>query len=115
MYGSSVGGGELNCSLLTPLAMVRHGAGRQTRSGRFAVVVPQDAAESLATLDLTGDTADFLARIEQSVDEALVIALSVIMGQERNRSGLDRLLSEEDQAVQALILKGAHEALDVGR
>ncbi len=79
------------------------------------VVVPQHAAESLAALDLTGDAAHFLARIDQSVVEALVIALSVIMGQERNRSGLDRLLSEEDQAMQALILKGAHETLDVGR
>jgi hypothetical protein len=45
----------------------------------------------------------------------MVIALCVIMGQERNRSGLQRLLSEEDQAVQALILKGAHETLDMGR
>jgi len=50
----------------------------QTWSGRFAVVVSQDAAESLATLDLTGDTANFLARIDQSVVEALVIALCVI-------------------------------------
>jgi len=67
--------------------MVRHGAGRQTRSGRFALVVPQDAAESLTTLDLTGGEANFLARIDQSVVEALVIALCVIMDQERNRSG----------------------------
>ena len=79
------------------------------------MVVPQDAAESLAALDVTTDAADFLARIDQSVVEALVIALCVIMGQERNRSGLQRLLSEEDQAMQALILKGAHKTLDVGR
>jgi hypothetical protein len=67
------------------------------------VVGPQDAAESLATLDLTGGEADFLARIDQSVIEALVIALCVIMGRERNRSGLQRLLSEEYQAMEALV------------
>jgi hypothetical protein len=43
------------------------------------VVVPQDAAEPLAALNLTGGEADILARIDQSVVEALVIALSVIM------------------------------------
>ena len=47
----------------------------QTWSGRFAVVVSQDAAESLAALDVTTDAADLLARIDQSVVEALVIAL----------------------------------------
>ena len=51
------------------------------------MVVPQDAAESLAALNLTSDAADFLARIDQSVVEALVIALCVIMDQERNRRG----------------------------
>ena len=115
MYGSWIGDGEANCSLQTPLAIVQHDAQRQTRSGGFSVVVSQDAAESLAALDVTTDATDFLGRIDQSVVEALVIALCVIMGQERNRSGVDRFLSEEYQAMQALILKGAHEALDVGR
>ena len=66
---------------------VQHKTPRQTRSGRLAVVVPLDAAESLSARDLTGDVADFLARIDQSVVEALVVALCVIIGQERNRSG----------------------------
>ena len=48
MFGSWVGDGEANCSLQTPPAIVQHGARRQTRSGRFAVVVPQDAVEDLA-------------------------------------------------------------------
>ena len=95
MYGSWIGDGEVNYSLPTPLAIVQHDAQRQTRSGRFAVVVPQDAADSLAALDLTGVAADFLARIDQSVVEALVIALCVIMacGQntQLNRNRLKRL------------------------
>ena len=54
MYGSWVGDGEANRSLQTTPAIVQHIGWRQTRSGRFAVVVSQDAAESLAALDLTG-------------------------------------------------------------
>jgi len=46
------------------------GVNKQSRSGGFSVVVPQDAAESLAALDLTIDAADFLARIDRSVVEA---------------------------------------------
>ena len=85
-YSSWVGDGKANCSLLAPLPSGSTPAGVtwQITSGRFALVVPQDAAESLATLDLTGDTADFRAPIDQSVVEALVIALCVIMRQERN-------------------------------
>jgi hypothetical protein len=67
------------------------------------VVVPQDAAKSLAALNLTGDAADFLARIDQSVFEALVIALCVIMGHEGDHGGMQRLLSEEYQAMEALV------------
>ena len=75
----------------------------QTRSGRVAVVVPQDAAESLAALDLTGGVADFLARINQSVVEGLMIALCVIMDQERDHGSMQRPLREKDQAVEALV------------
>jgi len=113
--GSVTGKRIAACRHLLRSCSTAAGVTWQTRSGRFAVIVPQDAAESLAALDLTGDAADFLARIDQSVVDALVIALSVIMGEERNHGGLQRLLSEEDQAMQALILKGAHETLDVGR
>ena len=51
MYGSWVADGE---AYQTPPAIMQHIGWRQTRSGRFAVVVSQDAAESLAALDLTG-------------------------------------------------------------
>jgi len=94
--GSSFGDGEVNCSLRTPLVTVQHKTPRQTRSGRLAVVVPQDAAESLAALDLTGGEADFFARIDQSFVEALVTALWVIVGQERNHGGLQRSPAEKD-------------------
>ena len=60
------------------------------------MVVPQDAAESLAARDLTGGAADFLARIDKSVVEGLVIALYVIMGQESDHGGTQRSLPEKD-------------------
>ena len=41
---------------------MQHEPPRHTRAGRFAVVVPQDAAESIATLDMTRGAANFLAR-----------------------------------------------------
>jgi hypothetical protein len=52
----------------------------QIRSSRFAIVVPQDATESLAARYLTGCASDFLTRIDQTVAKRLVIALCVIMG-----------------------------------
>ena len=63
------------------------------------MVVPQDAAESLSALDLTGGAAEFPARIDQSVVEGLVIALYVIMGQESDHGDTQRSLPEKDQAV----------------
>ena len=77
----------VTCGHLLRSCSTAPGVRCQARSSRFAVVVPQDAAESLAALDLTGDAAHLLVRSDQSVVEALVIALCVIMGQERNRSG----------------------------
>jgi len=59
----------------------------KSSSGRFAVVVSQHAAEPFAARYLTGGGAHFLARLDQSVIEPLVIALRVIMGQETNHGG----------------------------
>ena len=88
-----------------PQEFSRKSSGKSGReSGRFAVVVPQLAAESLAALDLTGGAADLLARIGQSVVEGLVIALYVIMGQESDHGGTQRSLPEKDQALEALVL-----------
>jgi len=55
------------------------GVGCQSRSGRYAVIVSQHAAEPLAARYLTGGGAHFLARLDQSVVEPLVIALCMIM------------------------------------
>jgi len=68
------------------------------------VVVAQDAAESLAALDLTAGAPDFLARIDQSVVDGLAIALYAIMGQESDHGGTQRPLPEKDQAMEALVL-----------
>jgi hypothetical protein len=50
----------------------------ERQSGNLTIVITKHAAESLAALDLTGGEADFFARIDQSVVEALVIAFFVI-------------------------------------
>ena len=60
----------------------------QTRSSGFAVVVSQNATESLAARYLTGCASDFITRIDQSVAERLVIALCVVMSQESDRGGI---------------------------
>ena len=62
--GSWIGDGEVNGSLLIPPAIAQSSTRRQARLGRFARVVPQNAAESLTALDLAGDAAYFLARID---------------------------------------------------
>jgi hypothetical protein len=85
----------------------------QTKSSRFAVVVPQNATESFAACYLTGYASDFLNRIDQSVVKRLVIALCVIMGQKSDNGGIQRFLPEKDHALQALLFDRSHETLDI--
>jgi hypothetical protein len=60
----------------------------QTMSSRFAVVVPQDATESLAARYPTGCTSDFLTWVDQSVVKRLMIALRMIMGQKSDNGSV---------------------------
>jgi hypothetical protein len=53
----------------------------QTKSSCFAVIVPQDATESLAARCFTGCASDFFTGVDQFVVKRLVIALCMIMGQ----------------------------------
>ena len=79
--GSPPGGEDVNGLLYSPHALTRKGPGvkKQCRSGRFAVEVSQHAAESLAADNFTSGTAHFLARLDQSVIEPLMVSLLVIM------------------------------------
>src|ERR1019366_6384747 len=83
-------------------------------SGGGAVVVVQHAAQALAALDLTrvAEMAGLWA--DQLVRQALVIALAVIVGDEILHGCPQRLLPEEDHALQAGLLDAAHKSLRVG-
>ena len=70
-------------------------------SGRGAIVVVQQAAQALAPQDLAFVVEMARFRADESVGQALMIALSVIMGDEILHGAPQRLLAEEDEAVQA--------------
>jgi len=48
-------------------------------SGCVAVVAPQHSTESFATLDLSSDSTNFFARINQLIAESLMIPFGVIV------------------------------------
>jgi len=108
MSDSSVGVREVNCSLRTRPAII-HGMVPsircQPRSSRFAVVVPQDATESLAASDLTGCTSDFLTQVDQSIVEPPGdCVLRDLMDHKSDNGRMQRSLPEKDHALQALLL-----------
>ena len=54
-----------------------------SRSSRVAVVVSQQPAEPLVTLNFTVSLADFFAGFDELVAQPLVVSFAVIMGQVR--------------------------------
>ena len=60
----------------------------------FAVVVVEQAAQPLATVDASLTTSDAIVRFNQPVIEALMIALSMIMRNEFADRSAKRLLAE---------------------
>ena len=78
-----------------------------------AVVIAEQAAQSLTTLHLPVGTADAFFRFEQRVPEPLMVALSVIMTDELSDGTAQRLLTEEDHPLQALALDRQNKPFDV--
>jgi hypothetical protein len=66
------------------------GIGRQ--SGSLPVVILQDAAQTLATLNLAAGAADLLARLDEAVVQTLMISLCVKMGNPVWSKNSDKLL-----------------------
>ena len=89
-------GGELAS---TPLSIRR--AFYNSGSGRGAIVVVQQAAQALAPLDLACVVQMAHLWTDELVRQALMISLSMIMGDEILHGAPQRLLAEEDEAVQA--------------
>ena len=84
-----------------------------TLSRRVAVIVSQEAAESLATFDLALRLADFLTWINQLIAQSLMVPLSVIMFQELADSPAQRRLAEEDEPRKGFVLEASHEPFQV--
>src|ERR1019366_90310 len=83
-------------------------------SGSGAGVVVQHAAQPLAALDLTGGVEMARLWADELVRQALMIALTVIVGDEVLNGCTQRLLPEKDHTVQAGLLDAAYKSLRVG-
>jgi len=81
----------------------------------LAVIVPKQAANPFAALDLPLRLADFLTWINDAVFEALVIPLGMIMFQELPNSSAQHTLTEEDHSFQRFFLDTPHESFNVWR
>ena len=73
-------------------------SGRGILSGGFAVVISQDAAQPLATLDLTGSLTNLRARLDQLVVQPLVVSLGVVVLQVLADRPAQRPIAKEDDA-----------------
>ena len=83
-------------------------------SRRFPMVIPQQAANPFAALDLALCPANFLTWINQLIAQSLMVSLGVIMFQELADSGAKHLLAEENHFQETLSLDTFHEPFDVG-
>ena len=71
------------------------------RSGRFAVVIPQQAAETFPTLYVAEGTPHLVTGHEDPIAHPLVITFVVIMGEEFSNRVAERVLPEENHPLQA--------------
>ena len=87
---------------------------RLDRSGSGPVIVVQHAAQALTTLDLSraSEVAGFWT--DELVSQPLMVALVVIMSNEVLNGLPQRLLAEEDHAIQAGLLDAAYKSLRIG-
>src|SRR5215831_18105667 len=82
-------------------------------SGGTVVVVPH-VAQALAALNLARVAEMASLWADELVPQTLVIAFTVIMGDEVLNGCPERFLAEEDHAIQAGLLDAAHKSLRVG-
>ncbi len=66
------------------------------------MIVAKHATKPFATLDLTIALANFVARLDDLIVQALVISLSVIMNNEFIAGISQRTLTEEYHSIEAL-------------
>ena len=78
-----------------------------------AVVITEQAAQSLTASHVPVGTADAFFRFDQRVPEPLMVALSTIMMDELSDGTPQRWLTEEDHPLQALALDRQNKPFDV--
>jgi hypothetical protein len=76
-------------------------------------VVPKNAAESFAAFNITIGFADVARGIDKLVAYALMVALFMIMIQERSGGSQERTFVKENHLLEALAFDRAHESLAV--
>ncbi len=79
------------------------------------MIVPQQAAEPLAALDLTAGLPDFVAGLDDSVGQPLVVSFFVIVQQVLANAVSEHLLAKEYPFQKTLVLDASHEPFDVWR
>src|SRR5262249_15337005 len=87
---------------------------RLDRSGSGPVIVVQHATQPLTTLDLSRASKVAGFGTDELVSQSLMIALAVIMSNEVLNGFPQRLLAEEDHAIQTGLLDAAHKSFRVG-
>jgi hypothetical protein len=78
-----------------------------------AIVISEYSTEPFATLDLPGNGADLIVRLNDRIGQPLMIPLCVIMLEVRRGSTTQRLLAEEDHSGKRFGFETSHESFDV--
>ena len=77
-------------------------ANGQRRSSSVSIVISQQTAEPLTTLNFASVTTDFISPVDDLVVEPLVVAFFVVMVEASVHSTTKGLLAEEDHPIQCI-------------
>ena len=77
------------------------------------ILIAVGPAQPFATCGVTAGTTCFLTRCNDSIRQSLVIAISVVMGQELVNRLTQGAFPEKDQPIKAFLRNASHEPLDV--
>ena len=67
------------------------------------MVVIQQPAQTLATLDVARVAGDFISRLDDLIAQSLVVAFFVVVSEVSGHSTTQRPLAEEDHAVEVIV------------
>jgi hypothetical protein len=73
-------------------------------SGNSTIVVPEHSAEALSAFDLAVGHTNMVVGVNDAIVQPLVVSLCVEVGEVFTKSASQRVLSEQDHPVEALLL-----------